>query len=68
MANAFVEHSLKARFVREIDCQKESDKCVRLYRLPDDTFVTLFPDGNIEYLSTDEGWEEDIRWRYNQAA
>lgn len=36
---------------------------VKLFKLPG-TYATQFPDGSVEYHSSDVNWKSDISWRY----
>jgi len=59
------ERQLEKRGKLLDDYMTTSGSVVRLYRLPG-TFATLFPDGSVEYHSTDHNWRNDVSWRYGE--
>ena len=47
-----------------IDTIEGNAGLVRLFRLRN-TYITAFPDGQVEYHPTAEGWRDEMTWRYS---
>jgi hypothetical protein len=39
---------------------------LELHMLDEDNYMTVFPDGNVEYWKDPAFWRDDIEWRYSQ--